>query len=173
MEKNTLAAIIFSLGLLLLFVLVMPQYDAIKVTKEAVNSRKVVLKETAFVFEKIQELNRQAQSRQADINKIKVFIPEKKQIDEVVSSIQKITEQSGLQLSVLTTAAVPVTSEIGYKKILIGADLVGAYPSFVNFLKLLEQSLRLYDIFEITGAASTTSPGNVNFTIKMNAYYLK
>ncbi len=173
MQKNTIAAILFSFVIFMFFVLVMPQYDAIKTARDAVNSEQALLDERKGIFEKIQELNRQAQSRQADINKIKVFIPEQKQIDQIVSSMEKITEQSGLQLSALTTSEVPATSDVGYRKIFIGADIFGTYPAFVNFLKLLEQNLRLYDIFDIIAAASTTSPGNINFTIKMNAYYLK
>lgn len=157
------------------FVLVVPQYDAIKIVKEAIKSRQLLLTERTAIFDNVRELDRQAQTRQADINMIKAFIPERKQIDEVVSSMQKITEQSGLQLSSLTTSEVSLTGEAEYRKIFVGADMAGAYPAFVNFLKLLEQSLRLYDIYEINAAASTTllGLGNVNFAIKMNAYYLK
>lgn len=173
MQKNTLAAIIFALALFLFFVLIVPQYDAIKIAKEAIRSRQSLLNEKTAIFDNVKEMDRQAKSRQADINKIKAFIPERKQIDDVVSSIQKITEQSGLQLSSLTTSEVSLAGAVEYRKIFVGIDIIGAYPSLVNFLKLLEQSLRLYDVFEITAAASTTSLGNVNFVIKMNAYYLK
>ena len=78
-----------------------------------------------------------------------------------------------MQILGMITSAVPGIDDNRYKKILVGVDLIGQYPAFVNFLKLLEQSLRLYDVSEINAAASTTVPGNVNFTIKMNAYYLK
>lgn len=173
MQRNILTAIIFAIVLVLFFVLVMPQYDVVRAYGKAVNSKRALLNDRKDIFEKIKELNQQVQTRQADINKIKVFIPERKQIDEIVSSMQKITEQSGLQLLGLTTSEVPLTADMGYRKIFISADTLGTYPAFVNFLKLLEQNLRLYDVLDILAAASTTSPGNVNFTVKMNAYYLK
>lgn len=153
--------------------MVLPQYDAIKVAKEALESRQLLLSERTVLLDNIFELDRQANLHQADIGKIAAFLPERKQTDEIVSSIQKITEQSGLQLSGLSTSEVLLGGEVRYKKILVSVDMIGAYPAFIDFLKLLEQSLRLYDVFEITAATSTTSLGNVNFAIKMNAYYLK
>jgi len=157
----------------MLFVLVFPQYDAVKIIKEATKSRQTLLNEWIAGLNNVRELDRQAQTRQADIDKIKAFIPERKQIDEVVSSIQKITEQSGLQLSSITTSEVLLTGEAGYRKIFVSVDMLGAYPAFVNFLKLLEQSLRIYDVFETIAVASTTTSGKIIFTIKMNTYYLK
>lgn len=173
MQKPILSALIFSFALFLLFVLVLPQYNAIKIAKEAVKSRQALFNERTAGFNNVGELDRQAKSRQADIDKIKAFIPERKQIDEVVSSIQKITEQSGLQLSGLTISEVSLAGEVEYRKIFVGVDTIGAYPAFVNFLKFLEQSLRLYDVFEITMSGSTATIDKVNFAIKMNAYYLK
>lgn len=173
MQKNALAAIIFALASFLFFVLVLPEYDAIRVVREAVSSRQLLLEERSALLKNVLELNRQATARQSDINKIKSFLPERKQIDEIVSSLQKITEQSGLQLSSLTTSVGPSTGKTEFKKIFVGMDVIGTYPAFVNFLKLLEQSLRLYDVFEITAAVSTTTLSNINLAIKMNTYYLK
>ena len=173
MNKQLLSAIILSFVGISLFVLVLPQYDAIKVAKEAIGVRRSLVSERALFFDKVQELDRQARIRQSDTNKIESFIPERKQIDEVVSSIQEISEQSGLQLSGITTSEVTATEGLEYKKIFISIDITGVYPAFVNFLKNLEQSLRLYDVSEVAAASSTTSPGNVNCVVKMNAYYLK
>ena len=92
MQKNTLAAIIFSAAFFLVFVLVLPQYDSIKTAKGALTTRRNLLAERTAVVNKIVEAQKQVQSRQADINKIKSFLPERKQIDEVVSSIQNISE---------------------------------------------------------------------------------
>ncbi|MBI2063617.1 MAG: type 4a pilus biogenesis protein PilO [Candidatus Yanofskybacteria bacterium] len=173
MQKNTLAAIIFALSLFFIFVLVLPQYDIIKAAKGIIGPSQVLLGERKTFLNNVLELDKQAKSRQADIEKIKTFLPEHKQIDEIVSSIQKIAEQSGQQLVGLTTSEVLLVTNLDYKKVFIGVDIVGTYPAFVNFLKLLEQNLRIYDVFEITAASSTTIPGSVNFAIKINAYYLK
>jgi len=173
MSKNTIVAIIFAIASFLFFVLVLPQYDAVRFVGDAIRSRQALLDQKTASFNNVKKLDSLIKSRREDISKIKSFMPERKQADEIVSSIQKITEQSGIQLSSLTTSEAPVTNETGYKKIFINADVVGTYPAFVNFMKLLERSLRLYDVLEIIGTASTALPGSVNFTVKMNAYYLK
>lgn len=173
MQKNILAAIIFSVSFFAFFVLILPQYDAIKSIREAFNSRQAILNEKTVEFNRVKELDSQVKARQSDINKIKSFLPERKQIDELVSSIQNISERSGMQMGSMTISDVPTFEETRYKKISIGIDLLGPYPSFVNLLKLLEQSLRLYDVYEITAASSTTFIGSVGFAIKINTYYLK
>lgn len=173
MQKNTLAAIISAVAVFAFFVLVLPQYDAIKLIKEAINSRQATLNERTAESDRVREMDSQAKSRQSDINKIKSFMPERKQVDELVSSIQGIAEGSGVQIMGMATADASSYEETRYKKMLIGVDIVGPYPSFVNFLKLVEQSLRLYDVYEVNAAASTTSVGSVNFSVKINAYYLK
>jgi hypothetical protein len=81
-------------------------------------------------------------------------------------------------LTDITTAAAAETGEAaGYKKIFVSFNVVGQYPSFVNFLKLLEQNLRLYDIFGIIGSLTTNAAGGaqnlVNFGVKLNTYNLK
>ena len=173
MQKNTLASIIFALAIFLFFILVLPQYDAIKAAKEAMAFRRGVLTERTAAFNKVKELDAQAKSRQSDINKIHSFLPERKQIDEVVMSIKEIAETNGMQFLGMTTSEVPSFEAGSYSKLLIGLDLAGQYPAFVNFLKSLEQSLRLYDVSVVNAAASTTVLGSVNFSIKVGAYYLK
>lgn len=173
MQKNTLATIIFSLSIFLFFVLVLPQYDTIKMTKEAIKLRQSLLAERTAEFNKVKDFDNQIRARQSDISKIRSFLPKSKQLDEIVSSVQNISETSGLQLTGMTAADVPSFEDAAYKKVLIGLDLVGQYPTFVNALRLVEQSLRLYDVSEIVAAASTVVLGNIDFTVKINAYYLK
>lgn len=173
MQKSTVAAIIFALSFFGLFVLAFPQYDSVTIFKEAVDLRQAALSQRSAQLSKMRELEGQIVARQADINKIKSFLPERKQIDEIVSSLEDITKSSGLQILGMTTAVAPSIDETGYKKLLVTIDLIGRYPAFIDFLKLLEQSLRLYDIFEINAATSTVVEGNINFSVKINAYYLK
>src|SRR3990167_8719975 len=96
MQKNTIASIIFALAFFLFFVLVLPQYDSIKAAREAVELRQNVLTERTAALNKVKELEVQTRARQSDINKIHSFLPERKQIDEIVMSIKEITELTGM-----------------------------------------------------------------------------
>lgn len=156
------------------FALVMPQYDAIKLFRRTVSEREAIFMERSAIISRIQELERQAESRRADIDRLAAFTPQGKQIDEIVSSLEKIAASSGMQLNAITTSEAGAAAAEEQKRIFITADLVGNYPNLVNFLKFLEQSLRLYDVSEIVISPATISGfGNyLNFTLKMYAYYL-
>jgi Tfp pilus assembly protein PilO len=178
MNKGLIASLIFAAGAFAFFVLVLPEFDSLSNARAALETRQSLLEETTAELKRVAELEEQYKSRQADIDKLAVMLPEQKRIDEVVSSIQQITSQTGLTLTVLTTAGSAETGEsTGYKKIFVSFDVSGQYPSFINFLKLLEQSLRLYDVFEIIGSLIPNPTGTaqnlVNFTVKLNAYNLK
>jgi Tfp pilus assembly protein PilO len=176
MNKSLIASIIFAAGAFAIFVLILPEFTSIKDAKAALQARQALIEERNSELQKVAELDKQYQARQADIDKILVFMPEQKRIDQVVSSIQQMTTQAGLNLAAMMTAAVADTENVGYKKILVSFDVVGQYPSFINFLKLLEQNLRLYDIVEIVGSPLANSGGAqniVNFKVKLNAYNLK
>ena len=153
MNRNLIASIIFAAGAFAFFVLVLPEFTSIKNARATLQVRQALIEEKNAELKNVAELNGQYKARQVGIDKITTFMPEQKRVDQIVSSIQQIANQSGLSLADMTTAAEAETGEAaGYKKTFVSFDVVGQYPSFVNFLKLLEQNLRLYDIFGIIGS---------------------
>jgi Tfp pilus assembly protein PilO len=176
MNKSLIASIIFAAGAFIFFILVLPEVTSIKSAKAALRARQALLEERNRELRNVAELDKQYQARQADIDRIIAFLPEQKRIDQVVSSIQQMAGQAGLNLGGITTAATAEGEAAEYKKIFVSFDVVGQYPSFINFLKLLEQNLRLYDVFEIIGSPLSSGGGTqnlINFTVKLNAYNLK
>lgn len=174
MNKNLIASIIVALGFALLFILVLPEYDAVKSDKAVLQARQELLNERTAEVKNFKDLEREADARQSEIGKITTFVPPKKQIDEVVSSIQRMTSDSGLQLVSLAAAAVTDNAETRYRKLFINVEAVSQYPAFINFLRSLEQSLRLYDVSDIAAGVSSGGLGaGVNFSIKIYGYYLK
>ena len=177
MNRTLIASIIFAAGAFAFFTLALPEFTSVKNARAALRVRQALIEERNAELKNVAELDGQYKARQASIDKLTTFMPEQKRIDQIVSSIQQMANQSGLNLAVITTAATAETGEAaGYKKVFVSFDLVGQYPSFVNFLKLLEQNLRLYDIFEIIGSPATGVGGGqnlVNFSVKLNAYNLK
>mgnify|MGYP001558513512 CR=1 FL=1 len=177
MNRTLIASIIFAAGAFAFFVLVLPKFSSINNAREALKVRQALIEEKNAELKNVAELDKQYKARQAGIDKITTFMPEQKRIDQIVSSIQQVASQTGLNLADISTAATAETGEAaGYKKIFVSFNVVGQYPSFANFLKLLEQNLRLYDIFEIIGSLTTNTGGGqnlVNFSVKLNAYNLK
>jgi Tfp pilus assembly protein PilO len=177
MNKTLVASIIFAAGAFAFFVLVLPQFNSISGARAALETRQSLLKEKEAALENVNELGKQYEARQADIGKIVTFMPTQKRTDQIVSSVQQITGQAGLNLTTITTAASSTGNAAGYKTISVSFDAGGQYPTFVDFLKLLEQNLRLYDIFEINASSVISVSGGpqnlVNFSVKMKAYNLQ
>lgn len=175
MNRGTLSSIILALTLIVFFVLVMPQYDSIKIFRETVAAREALFAERSAIISRIQELERQAEARQADIDRLTTFMPQGKQMDEIVSSLEKVAANSGMQLTVITTSEAGTATAEDQKRVFVSVDLTGTYPNLINFLKSLEQSLRLYDVSEIVVSPATAAGlgNNLNFALKMHAYYLE
>lgn len=173
MNKNLIAAIITAIGLFLFFTLILPEYNGLKNTRGTFADRQALLNERKTEVKNFQNIDALAKSRQGDISKILIFLPSQKRLDEIVSSIQRVAGDSGLQLVGMAAGDTTSLEDIGYKKVFLNVDLNGRYPAFVNFLKSLEQSLRLFDVSEITAASSGGGlAGSVDLSLKMYAYYI-
>lgn len=154
------------------FVLALPAYDYLGATRTLIAAKQTLVNERNQEVRNFNVAKQQATLHEGDIAKIAVVMPVKKQIDEVVSSIQTAAVTSGMQLADLSTATIVTPDQLGYKKLFINIDLSGQYTSFVNLLRVLEQSLRLYNINEISAAVSTGPVGGVNFALRIYSYYL-
>ena len=177
-NKSLIASIILAAGAFAFFVLVLPEFTSIQNANAALKTRQLLIEEKKAGLKIVGELDEQYKARQTDIDRIVIFVPEQKRIDQIVSSVQQIASQAGLSLAGITTAGSAESGEeTGYKKMFVSFDVMGRYPSFVNFLTLLEQNLRLYDIFEIIASLATNTSGEaqnlVNFSVKLNTYNLK
>ena len=174
MNKDLIASMVLGLSIFLFFILVIPQYDGLRGVNAALEEREQLLIERNAAIAKVKSLDSQIQGRQSDINKILVFLPDNKQIDQLLSSIEQASQQAGLQLISLSSSA-PSTGVIGqYGRLFVSMDLEGFYPNIINFLTNLESNLRLYDINEINVAESSGDlSGVLTVKIDLNAYFLK
>lgn len=174
MSKTTLAAIFAAAAAFLFFILVLPEYNKVRQVKDALSARQMTLQERSSEYQTFKDLAGEYDKRQNEIAKILVFLPPNKQIDGLVSSFQQATVNTGLQLTDLGIADNSGGNDTtGYKKALANLNLIGSYPAVMNFLKTLEQSLRLYDVTEISAAQNSGSATSLNVNVKVNAYYLK
>ena len=64
----------------------------------------------------------------------------------------------------------------GIKTLIVGIKVKGSYPDFLNYLKALEKSLRIFDVTNVSFAG--VSPGqisartdNLEFNLTINTYY--
>jgi len=158
------------------FVMVLPMYNDITQAREDLAIRRERLKERTELVNKVDQLNSEYQKYADQIKKLDKLIPEKKQADQIISSLQEIANQSGLNMTEIAVAdSTKQGKTSNYQSSLISLQLSGSYSQFNNFLKLIEQSLRLYDINDITMSASggAQQKAALNFQVKINANNIK
>jgi Tfp pilus assembly protein PilO len=177
MNRNLIAAIITAVVAFSTFVFVLPIFSDIGQAKEAKSTREVVLEKRKADLDNFNKLKERFASRQTEIERVKAFLPSKKQIDEVVATIKKVSEESGLQILIFSAYDVDASGSgtaKDYKEVQASVQMAGDYVSFVNFLKSLEQNLRLYDVKDIEISVPANSNGNIlNFNAKISTYFVK
>ena len=175
LSRNLIPALILGLAFFSLFYLIIPEYDTIKVLDQEIERRQLILDKRVTAIQKVDSLGREIKNREDEAKRLSNLMPPISQTDQVISGLDQIANQAGVGMVQVTTSAITSASN-NYQNLSIGMQLFGEYSSFVNFISLLEQSLRLYDIENITVGKSqdSTSLGNLlNFNITMNAYFLK
>jgi len=175
MDKSLFTSLIFAVSGFLIFAMVIPQYDAIADVRAMVKEREKLLADRTAAQENVKRLMKEYQARQADIGKFKVLLPETKQLDQIIASIQALAQGNGLGLRTLTAGDVGEAAGAGYKKTSIKVELGGTYPALLGFLKELEKNLRLYDVLELSIGRDpgATNPSALSFEVKISTYNLK
>ena len=172
-NKNYLGVGLVALAIISFWLLIMPSWDRISLLNMAIAERENIIVSRADILKKIDDLNRQYKERSSDVSRISSVVPNAKNIAELVSTIEAITQQTGIQIVEITMGE-SGDQQQELKTVFVGLGLTGSYPSLTAFLDLVEKNIRLLDVFEIS-ASQTSVPGAqviLNFRIKANAYYL-
>src|SRR3989344_145963 len=168
-NKNYLGTTLVGLAIIIFWVFILPVWDRISLLNEAIHEREAMLSSTREMLKKIEELNVQYQERSSDVVRISSVVPNAKSSAELVSTVEAISQQTGLQLTEITTSGSGDQQE-ELQTIFIELGLAGNYPSLTAFLELLEKNLRLADVSEINIAQASVLGGQVslNFRVKAN-----
>lgn len=173
--RKLISAGFAALGIILLPLLVMPQYSLIKVTKEAVKNREAGLEKKKALIDKIDGLKRQTQEKKKDLDKLAMVLPETKNTHEVVVNLEEMGKQTGTQIETIKTAQITDVKGAVSKVLQIEVNASGQYKSIVDFTKLLEKNLRILDMQEFILSLDTSAEGTgkLKFIGKMYAYFIK
>ena len=175
-DKNYIGAGLIALALIGAWGWILPEYNKISELNAALTERQELYDSRSAIIKRIQDLNKEYQQKAADVTKISSVLPNKKSLAEMVSAVDKLSAQSGLQLVSATIAGKPLDDgQAGsYNFLPVEITMSGGYPGLVSFLQSAEKNLRIIDFISIDAAAgSTDNSALLNFSMKGNAYYLK
>lgn len=173
-NKNYLGAALAGLAIILFWLLGMPAWDRMTLLRSAIAERENILSSRAEILKKVEDLNNQYRERSSDVKRISSIVPNAKGAAELVSMVEAVSRQTGLQLIELTMGGSDIQDNKEMRTVFLELGLIGNYPSLTTFLGLLESNLRLIDVFEITVSRMESSGAQIvlNFRVKLNAYYL-
>src|SRR3989344_1941067 len=104
--KKLTAAGLVALGIILLPVLVIAEYNASSAVKGAISEKKTALDKKKALMVKIESLRNQTKEKRADLEKLATVLPEGKETHEVVVNVEEMSKQSGVELKTLKTALI-------------------------------------------------------------------
>lgn len=100
------------------------------------------------------------------------LVPVKKNIAELVSAVQDIAQDSGVQLAQVQIAEVKGKDTDPYKTLSLSLEMSGSYPSLRSFLGGLEQYVRILNVGSIQ-VSSDRLTGQLRYSVKADSYFLK
>jgi len=170
MVKNPLliSGICLIICLVFIFILIWPKYQDLNILRKKIKGKEIELESEVSYFSDLQKISQELQKYQTPLSKIDQALPKTSLLPEILNFIQRTSSQSGLLLKEISPVSVgvevkdtetkkeileegtaPAPLEVKksqIKETKINLDLIGDYSSFKNFLSVLEQSARLFEV---------------------------
>jgi len=173
LSRTYIGAILIAIAGIIFWVLMMPAYDNLVAQRDAISQRNDIIKAKSDLVANITSLSKEYANRYADIARFSSMVPAVKSAPELVSSIQALATQNGLQLKTISLNGNITQDTNPYLEQSIGIELNGGYLAFKSFLIALERNIRLIDVDSIDASPIAENSPIISFRIKGNAYYLK
>ena len=185
-DRPIAIALIIFVIILLVFFLVMPEYNTFGQLQVQLGEKKAEFNAENDYYAAIARTYADLQARQDDIAKIDDSLPQGPSLGKLVYYLQQTATANGLIvkdlfLSKSSPASGQATTSDNVKDIIFSMDLLGDYPSLERFMVALENSSRIFEITNISfGSSSNTQSGqsqfqsqstqNFNLQIKTHSY---
>lgn len=174
LSRTYIGAFLVAIAGILFWTLLMPAYDNVMAQREAISERTDIIKARSDIIANISALTQEYAKRSTDIARFASIVPAKKSTPEIISSIQALATQNGLQLTTIAlTAGSTGQNANPYQEQSIDLGLNGGYPAFKSFIMALERNIRLIDVISIDASPTVDNSPIISFHVKGNAYYIK
>lgn len=170
MTNKLIPSILIAASILTLFLLVLPSFDKTRMLQAAIEEREGLLQEAQELQARVEELNREIDSKKTEVGKLDNLLPREKMIPELLSGLEAIVAGSGLNLTELNISELSSQDQI--KKLSGNMKLNGSFAPFMQFLDLLERNLRLIEVVTVdVGAQLTQGVRVINYDLRFEVNY--
>lgn len=167
--------ILFFTALAIGFWVLWPLYGNIQAATKLREKNRDNLVQRKKLTENMERLISQYNERELDIVSLNKAIPNGQNIPELLVNLEAIASENGLIFENVNFKPKDLKAP-GIKTLVIDVSVKGSYSNFLNYLKALEKSLRIFDVTSV--AFTGISPGQINakidnlgFSLKISTYY--
>lgn len=151
MRRLIIVIICLIFSAVLVFGLVLPKKDNLELLQKKINEKKTELQSKEGYFSDLEKISQELKKYQTQLSKIDSASPGSSQSPALFDFLQKVSSQTGLILkSVNPVSHKPSAIIEGAEESILTLAVSGRYPSFKNFLSVLENSSRLFGIESIS-----------------------
>jgi len=169
-----LGSILAAIAGILFFALVMPTYDGISARRTALEERNQMVSEQSAIVAKLEDLRKQSATRSAELKQFSYVVPAAKDTADLVSMLQALASQNGLDMTTLAMGSNLNTSpDSPYVTQAIDISLSGGYTAFRSFVDNLEKNIRIIDIDSMDASPVSDDSPVIGFRIKAHAYFIQ
>jgi len=176
-DRPIIIALILFVTLLLVYFLVMPEYNTFKSLQVELGEKKAEYNAEYDYYAAIDVTYFGLQDRADDIKKIDNALPETPELGRTIYYLQKTATDNNLIVKNLflskSSQSVSPSGNINnsnVKDIIFSMNLLGEYPALGEFIMSLEKSSRLFEITDISFSSPSGPPYNFSLQIKTHSY---
>lgn len=167
----------FTVGIALFFVwpAVVGGWQQVNALRASVAEREQLLAQRQEILANIQTAYQEYQQRlgQEEGRKFAAFVPVRKDTAEVISALQDIATESGVQITDIRVSEASVVKAGQQKTLSFAISLTGSYASARAFLDRMEQYVRLMNVDSIEISADSRNSDSLRFSIRADAYFIQ
>ena len=193
MNKQLLALIIFISAIgLITWQYLLPEFAVVFALRDELNIWQTKFNETQSLKMKLADLEKKYNGMASEADKVAKAVPAEQDISGLLVQAKELASQNGLILQDVNFSAVeakknqnpaasaapniPATGQgaPGIKILTVDLSLNGSYASLQNFIKSIENNLRIMDIMTIDFNMQKAEAGalaNQDFKISLNTYF--
>ena len=189
MIKNIVIFILLLVFVAILVFLDLPKFQNILDLRREVETEKERFSEKQLLLAKIEKLEKKYQEAEESLEKVNYILPSSQDIPNLIVQLEALVLEGGVALESIQFSeakevvqsraerahtTIKETSSVDYRIISIDLSLRGSYSAFKNFLKLVEENIRLMDINSINLSSESSEETEIpifNLSIKINTYY--
>jgi Tfp pilus assembly protein PilO len=191
MLRNIIIFILLLAFIAAIVFLDVPKVQKILDLKREVETQQQRLSEKQLFLEKVDKLKKRYQDNEENLTKVNYILPSGKDVPNLIVQFEALALESGMILDSIQflendelnqsraaqARAAGETTSKDYMILTAELKLSGSYFAFKNFLKLIENNIRLIDISSVafnTETREETGGGGeliFDFNIRLNTYY--